>query len=88
MNITKELFHIYKKYDGDSDWVARIGSAEEKKVMVGAGVVWLEITDLCQQITLSKRGLLSESMEESLKRRLNEQVSDKEIIQEIVDYCE
>lgn len=54
--ITKNKILVYKKYDGDLDAWARIGTSEEKNIMSDDD--WYLIDSLIQEIIISKFNLI------------------------------
>lgn len=69
--INNEKILIYKKYEGDLDAWARIGTLEEKKAMSDDD--WYLIDNLIQDAVISKSDII-----EILKRNVeNEEVMDE-----------
>ena len=71
--ITKEKISIYKKFGGDSDAWARIGTPEEKKIMSDDD--WYIIDSLIQDIIISKTNLI---------QKLKLKIGNDELINEII----
>lgn len=72
MKLRKEQLEIYKKYGGDEDGLARVGSDEEVR-QVG-GEAWSIISRLTQTWRLIKTGRTAESFNEEFEASLLENI--------------
>jgi hypothetical protein len=59
--VTFEQFQIYVRYRGDDDGFSRVATDEEKRAMVG--VNWINITNLLQDLSIVRKGLVSAEFE-------------------------
>ena len=75
--ITAKKLSIYRKYDGDVDGWARVGSRREKKVMSDQD--WYEIDELLRRLHLVEKGLASEEFESQTREMLEERTENAEV---------
>jgi hypothetical protein len=81
--ITHGKVAIYKKYNGDIDAWARVGTKEEKILMQDND--WVQIEDAVQAILLIKNGHASDIFSASIKQKLKGQFDSDDTIQELVN---
>jgi hypothetical protein len=81
--VTIDKIKIYKRFNGDVDGWARIGTTEEKSTMNVDD--WFLIDSLIQDISLIKKGLVSDSLMKSINKKLKENCDTDETIQVIKD---
>lgn len=79
--ITIDKIKIYKRFNGDIDGWARIGTNEEKSIMNDND--WFLIEGFIQDISLVKKGLASDTFMNSIRERLKENCDSEEAIQAI-----
>ncbi|WP_343303372.1 hypothetical protein AAHN97_17590 [Chitinophaga niabensis] len=79
--ITLEKLDIYKRYDGSVDGWSHSGSSRQKQAMTDKD--WFVIESFIQDLTLVKRGLASESFQESLNNRLKGECDNEGALEEI-----
>jgi len=79
--ITVDKIKIYKRFNGDFDGWARIGSKEEKSLMNDED--WFLIEGFIQDINLVKRGVASDTFLNLINERLKKKCDSQETIQEI-----
>lgn len=84
--ITVDKIKIYKRFNGDVDGWARIGSKEEKSIMNDED--WFLIEGFIQDINLVKKGLASDTFMNLINERLKEKCDSQETIQEIKELAE
>ena len=68
--ITKEKVEIYRRFGGDIDGWARIGTKEEKSIMSDHD--WYLIENFIQDISLVRKKLASKDFARSMDERLKE----------------
>ncbi|WP_156308944.1 hypothetical protein [Sphingobacterium endophyticum] len=76
--ITIDKIKIYKRFNGEIDGWARVGTKEESIMNDHA---WILIEGYIQDINFVKKGLASYALMKSLNERLNENCDSKEIIE-------
>lgn len=81
--ITIDKIKIYKRFNGDVDGWARIGTAEEKSIMSDDD--WFLIDGFIQDLSLVKKCLASDGFMKSINEKLNENCDTDQTIQEIKD---
>lgn len=79
--ITIDKIKIYKRFNGDVDGWARIGTTEVKSIMNDDD--WFLIDGFIQDISLVKKCLASDSFMKSINERLKENCDTDETIQAI-----
>lgn len=79
--ITIDKIKIYKRFNGDVDGWARIGTAEEKSIMSDED--WFLIDGFIQDLILVKKHLVSDEFIKKINERLNENCDTDETIQAI-----
>lgn len=79
--ITTEKILIFKKYNGDIDHFARVGSSRDKSVLTD--VEWSEIDNLIQDLELSKKGLTSLEFNKKLDLKISKLIDSKETLEQI-----
>ena len=79
--ITKEKIGIYKKYHGDIDGWARMGSPSEQELMQDED--WYVIDDLLQDLALMKDGKTSEDYNQKLMQKLMDNCAGEDIVKEL-----
>lgn len=84
MHLNRRKFDLYRKYHGDADLWARMGSAEEKAVMTDAD--WYELSALLQQLQLLAEGRVSGDFAERIRARLSAATSDEQLQAELLAY--
>lgn len=84
--ITIDKVKIYKRFNGDVDGWARIGTKEEKSVMNNDD--WFLIEGFIQDLHLVKKRLASNTFMTSINERLKEHCDSEETIQEITELVE
>jgi len=77
--ITIDKIKIYKRFNGDIDGWARIGTKEEKSIMNDND--WFLIEGFIQDISLVKKGLASDAFMKSINERLKENCDSEETIE-------
>ncbi len=83
--ITKEKLEIYNKYKGNNDW-SRLFTEEEKKLYDEND--WGIIDGLIQDIIIVKNKFASKNYTENLQKRLIENCSTEEVINQIVQIAD
>ena len=68
--ITKQKIEIYKKFNGDSDGFARVGSNAEKELMTYDD--WALIDSMLQDLELIEKGLSSKDFKNQMDTKLKE----------------
>lgn len=81
--ITIDKIKIYKRFNGDVDGWARIGTTEEKSIMSDGD--WFLIDGFIQDLSLVKKSLASDGFMKSITQRLNENCDSDETIRAIKD---
>jgi len=79
--ITSEKILIYKKYNGDIDHFARVGSSRDKSILTD--LEWNQIDNLIQDIELSKKGLTSQEFNNKMHKRIAELIDSEETLEQI-----
>ena len=79
--ITQEKIAIYKKYSGDIDHFARVGSSRDKSIL--SDFEWNQIDNLIQDLELSLKGLTSREFDINIKERIAEIVDSNETLEQI-----
>jgi len=79
--ITKNKIEIFKRFNGDIDGWARIGTSEEKSMMNDED--WFLIEGFIQDISLAKKCLASDTFIKSVNERLKENCDNDSTIQAI-----
>ena len=77
MHLNRQNFDLYRKYHGDMDLRARMGSAAEKAAMSDAD--WYELSALLQQLQLLAEGRVSGDFAERIRARLSAATSDEQL---------
>jgi hypothetical protein len=83
--ITIEKVKIYKRFNGDIDGWARIGTNEEKSVMKDDD--WFLIEGFIQDLHLARKHLASNTFLASINERLKEYCDSEETIQVIKEFA-
>jgi len=81
--ITIDKINIYKRFNGDVDGWARVGTTEEKSIMNDDD--WFLIDSFIQDIALVKKCLASDSFMKSTNERLKKNCDTDETIRAIKD---
>ena len=79
--ITPEKLRIYKRYGGDIDGIARVGSAKEKQVISDSD--WQDIDMVLQDFAFKKKGIIGETYRIDMERRFKELIPDAEVAAEL-----
>ena len=77
--ITIDKIKIYKRFNGDVDGWARVGTKEEKSII--SHIDWFLIEGFIQDINLVKKCLASDAFMNSINERLKENCDSEETIQ-------
>ena len=81
--ITLEKLNIYKRYNGDIDGWARVGSEVEQEIMQDED--WYLIEDLIQDLILMNSGKSATSYKEKTKTKLEEMCENEQVIQILLE---
>lgn len=81
--ITINKIEIYKRFNGDVDGWARIGSSEEKSMMNDDD--WFLIEGFIQDISLVKKCIASDTFMKSVNERLKKNCDNDATIQAITE---
>ena len=79
--ITREKLNIYKRYGGDIDGLARVGSELEKHVISDSD--WHDIEKLLQDFAFKKKGIIGETYRIDMEQRFKELIPDADIAAEL-----
>lgn len=79
--ITKDKIKIYKKFNGDLDYFARVCSPKDKKLMKDED--WFLIDDIIQDIKLIRKGLTSVDYENKINQKIKEKIDCSETLDRI-----
>jgi hypothetical protein len=79
--ITLRQLEIYKKFNGDNDQFARIGSAKDK--LVFSDTDWSLIDSFLQDLELVKNGLASDRFTKNLNLRLKQNLESEAVLDKL-----
>lgn len=79
--ITRKKIEIFKKFNGDIDHLARVGTAQDK--MDISDEDWGLIHSFLQDLELVDKDLVADSFAKSLDVRLKENLESEAILQEL-----
>jgi hypothetical protein len=79
--ITRRKIEIFKKFNGDIDHFARVGTDQEKKDILDKD--WASIDSFLQDFELVENGLVSDSFVGNLGNRIKENFESETIVQEL-----
>jgi hypothetical protein len=79
--ITHRKLEIFKKFNGDIDHLARVGSPLDK--MDISDKDWSLIDSFLQDLELVEKGLAADSFKQDLNSRLKDNLESETILQEL-----
>ena len=83
--ITAEKFAIYRKYSGDVDGWARVGTRTEQRAMSDQD--WHKIEEMLQRLRLENSGLASEGYRARTEELLAKRVENEEVVRSLRKYA-
>lgn|GEM_PF-698249 len=84
--ITLTHIKIYKKYNGDVDGFSRSAIAKERMVMQNGD--WTRIESFIQDLVIIKKGLASETFEQTTNDALENECMNGQVIQELKEIAD
>lgn len=79
--ITLDKIAVYKRYGGDIDGLARVGTAQEKQIISDAD--WFDIEALLQFYAFKKKGLLGDDYRCAMEIKFGETLADAVVAAEL-----
>lgn len=79
--ITRKKIEIFKKYNGDPDHFARVGTSQDKINI--SDEEWSLIGVFIQDLELVNKGLASDTFVNRLEERIKENIESVDVLQEL-----
>jgi len=81
--ITLELLELYDKYKGSDDWVGRVNEKKDQRLLETHIKDWQLIASFLQDLEMIKNKLVSSSYEVLVRKKIEESVSDRMVIERL-----
>jgi hypothetical protein len=79
--ITLDKLAIYKRYSGDIDGLARVGTVQEKQIITDND--WFIIDEVLQYFAFKKKGLIGDDYNSKMQSKIDQNISDQEVADEL-----